>query len=97
MERDIKPSHLGRMNPEYVLNRLNLPEANTEVTQIHDLGNTFRKKHSLFCLLSSRFLSILPFKPKTYSIEGKGNQAERTLWIYTFFYIMDIKQDVIFN
>ena len=48
MERDIKPSHLGITNPEYVLNRLNLLKANTEMTQIHDLGNTFRKKHSLF-------------------------------------------------
>lgn len=51
MEQDIKASDLRIWNPEYVLNMLNLLTANTEMRQIHDLGNTFKNRH-LFYLYS---------------------------------------------
>ena len=45
---DIKAAHLGTLNPENVLNKSNLLKDNTEMTQIHDLGTTFRKRHIYF-------------------------------------------------
>lgn len=41
-EQDMKASNPRILRPEYVLNRLNLFKANTEMIQIHDLGNTFK-------------------------------------------------------
>lgn len=45
MKQGIKASHLGIQKPEYVRNRLNLLNSRTEMTQIHDLGYTFKMRH----------------------------------------------------
>lgn len=94
-EWDIKAAHLGIRNPENVLNKLNLLKDNTEMTQIHDSGNTFRKRHIYFDQYPlGSFLFFLLSKKHT---QEKERISSRKLWIYTFFFVMDIKWDMIFN
>lgn len=94
-EQGIKASHLGISKLEDVRNGLNLLNAQTEITEICDLGDPVKKRH-LFWFVASRFLSFLSSKQKL-TLEKRKEIKQRELCGHTLFSVVDVQQDAIFN